>query len=209
MSAVLAHEIRNPLGSLKGHAQLLVEDLNDQAVSADRAERLVNDATRLESTVNELLAFIRSGELHHADVDVAVVMNDAIGRVPEAVATIETTLAPKQTAWVDAGRLGLAIENVLRNGAAAGSGQILVGLALHKGRLRITIEDDGPGVLDEDREAIFKPFFTTKAKGTGLGLALASRIAQAHGGHLLLVTPERLNGAAFVFDLPLRHQGDS
>jgi len=108
MSALLAHELRNPLGALKGHAQLLVEDLEDEGIDQSRAERLVYEATRLEEIVSKLLAFVRSGELEPTEVGVMRVVKDVVSRVDHAQIEIVETIG-EASAHLDVQRFSLRI----------------------------------------------------------------------------------------------------
>ncbi len=202
MSAVLAHEIRNPLGALKGHAQLLVEECTDDGRDTGRADRLVHEATRLEAIVSDLLTFIRSGDLELVAQPIAPIVRDAVARVPDAAVELEMRIAPEVSAPVDAGRFGLVLENILQNAATAGSGVVSIVVDKRDDQVEISIEDDGPGVDVEVKDRIFEPFVTTKTKGVGLGLALSARIMEAHGGTLAVVAPTILGGAAFRIRLP-------
>ncbi len=109
--------------------------------------------------------------------------------------------------FVDRDRIGQVVRNLLENAyfACTDAGQLVVRLAFDPARelIRIEVIDDGPGVEPENHEQIFAPFFTTKTKGTGLGLAVSRRYVDAHGGHLFVedVQPQ---GARFVVELPLK-----
>lgn len=201
MSALLAHELRNPLGALKGHAQLLVEDLEDEGIDQSRAERLVYEATRLEEIVSKLLAFVRSGELEPTEVGVMRVVKDVVSRVDHAQIEIVETIG-EASAHLDVQRFSLALENIVRNAIAAGSGKVFIDITSKGRAFQCRIEDDGEGISSEHRERIFEPFMTTKTKGTGLGLPLSLRIINAHGGSLEVVSAQKLKGAAFQIIIP-------
>lgn len=198
LSAVLAHEIRNPLASLKGHAQLLAERVTHDDRLAARAGRVVKDATRLEALVDDLLAFARTGRLVAREVAVMPWLHSTAAPVSPAVRVVDGG-APAQ--WsLDADRLGEAIANVLRN-ALAVSDDVEVRASTHDGALVIDVCDRGPGVAPGDAERVFEPFHTGRATGTGLGLAIARRTAGLHGG-TLTAHPREGGGARFCFVLP-------
>ncbi len=199
MSAVLAHEIRNPLASLKGHAQLLSERLTGDAKLAPRAERVVTDATRLERLVDELLAFARTGSLDLREVQPEAWARGVVASVDGDV-VVAVDHAPAR--WrLDPARLGEALANVVRNGLEAGDGGVTVRVAGARGALVIEVRDRGPGIAPGEEEAIFEPFHTRKVKGTGLGLAIARRTAALHGGTITARNhPD--GGALFRFTLP-------
>jgi two-component system sensor histidine kinase HydH len=197
MSAVLAHEIKNPLASLKGNAQLLVAMLPDGEKPHAKAARVVDEARRLEQLTQDLLAFVRTGELQRADADPTAVVRDAVGE--QAGVTIEAASAP--ATWsLDAARMREVIVNLVDNAVAAGP-PVTVTVAVAGGALTIDVSDCGPGVPEADRERIFEPFHTGKTQGTGLGLAVARRVVEAHGG-TLTVARAASGGAVFRVAVP-------
>lgn len=216
MSAVLAHEIRNPLASLKGHAQLLAEHLaaaasdrekaeRPAAAASDRekAERVVLEATRLETLTTDLLDFVRSGPLDRRPADPATLLRAAANEVDPAGFDLDLTRAPER--WpVDGPRLHQALTNLLRNAHQAspdGARRPQVSMAVAGERLIVTIRDFGSGLPQGQEDRVFDPFFTTRATGTGLGLAVARRIAELHGGELTAANHAE-GGASFTLALP-------
>ncbi len=198
MSAVLAHEIKNPLASLKGNAQLLAQMLPAGEKSRAKAERVVDEAVRLEQLTNDLLRFVRTGAIHREPIDPAKVVSDAAMSIAGDV-TVDTTSAP--ATWsLDAGRIREVVVNLVDNAVAAGAPVRATVRAAH-GKLVIEVSDHGAGVPEDDREKIFEPFFTGKALGTGLGLAVARRVVELHGGTLAVHdSPE--GGALFRAEIP-------
>jgi len=186
MSAVLAHEIRNPLASLKGHAQLLVERLPPDSAERRKANRVVDEATRLEVLTSDLLDFARSGPMDLRAVDPVALLRAAAAELPEATIAIDGTQAP--TRWLlDERRFRQAVlVNLLRNAVQASPARRppRAGVALENGSLVFTIQDFGPGLPPGPPGRIFEPFFTTRTTGTGLGLAVARRIVELHGGRI-------------------------
>jgi two-component system sensor histidine kinase HydH len=195
MSAVLAHELKNPLASMKGNAQLLLEDLPANA----KVERVVEGAVRLERRLNDLLEFARTGELRLRTAPVGEVVRGAVRGVEPAPVALD--VAPDVgDARIDPDRLRLALENVVRNAIDA-SPEVLVKARRDGRAIVVTVRDHGPGVARGDEEAIFEPFFTKKDRGTGLGLAVARRIVNLHGGQIAVSNhPE--GGALFRVTLP-------
>jgi len=202
MSAVLAHEIKNPLASLKGNAQLLAQMLAKSQPEGDKqrtkADRVVDEAVRLEQLTNDLLHFVRTGAIQRTATDPAALVREAAGSVPGEV-TIETAAAP--ATWsLDAARIREVIVNLVDNAIAAGP-PVEVVVRADQRALVIEVADHGPGVPVEDRERIFEPFFTGKVQGTGLGLAVARRVVELHGGTLSVHTSPR-GGALFRAEIP-------
>ena len=185
MSAVLGHEIRNPLTSLKGHAQLLVEKLGEDHPDHSRAERVVTEAKRLEQLTNEILLFVRSGQLEVVEVDPSAVAREAVSQVESDRITLVD--AEPGGRWpMDAGRMQQVLVNLLRNGLQASPPGLPVELSLsrHEDRLEITVRDHGAGIMVGHEQRVFEPFHTDRVHGTGLGLTIARRIIEGHGGHI-------------------------
>lgn len=196
MSAVLAHEIRNPLASLKGNAQLLASSLPAGEKPRAKAERVVDEAVRLEKLTQDLLAFVRTGELARTTVEPAALVRDAASGF-EGV-TIDDAKAP--ASWsLDGSRMREVLVNLIDNGLAAGA-PVTVRIAA-RGNLVLEVSDSGPGVKPDERDKIFEPFFTGKTRGTGLGLAIAKRVVELHGGSIR-VDDAPGGGALFRIEIP-------
>lgn len=204
MSAVLAHELRNPLASLKGHAQLLAERVERDETLRPKADRVVNEAVRLEQLLNDLLGFVGSGELRRVDTDPNDVLRAAVEATGEA--SVEARYLPAGTQWpLDAGRLQQALENVLRNAVQASpAGQRVEARVEKEGQsLVFTVKDHGPGIPAGEEERIFEPFVTGRLRGVGLGLAITRRIVELHGG-TVRARSHASGGAEFRLTVPSR-----
>jgi two-component system sensor histidine kinase HydH len=202
MSAVLAHELRNPLASLKGHAQLLQRALPPGEPQRAKADLVVNEAVRLERLSGDLLTFARSGELRTAPTDVVALVRSVCEPQPRV-----TLSAPaRESVALDGDRMRQVITNLVDNALQAGDGEVQVAIARETGALQISVRDHGPGIAAADLSRLFEPFFTTKTHGTGLGLAVALHIVQLHGGTLIADNAPG-GGARFVVRLPLRKEG--
>ncbi|MCY0995775.1 ATP-binding protein [Myxococcus sp. MISCRS1] len=204
MSAVLAHELRNPLASLKGHAQLLAERVERDEVLRPKADRIVGEAVRLEQLMNDLLNFVRSGELRRSGTDPNEVLRAAVEATGES--SVEARYLPgHEKVELDAGRFQQALENVLRNAVQVSpAGQrVEVGVAQEGPALVFTVRDHGPGIPKGDEERIFEPFVTGRLRGVGLGLAITRRIVELHGGSVSARTHAE-GGAEFRLTVPAR-----
>jgi two-component system, NtrC family, sensor histidine kinase HydH len=201
-SSVLAHEIRNPIAALKGHAQLLVEDLAEP--SRAKAQRVVDLAQRLEHLTGVLLDFVRDAPLDVQAVTPAHLVDRALPTLPKERVRVDLSGAP-ETLHVDVERLRLALRNLIQNGLQASEeGPNPVGVRIYGngGKVVIEVRDHGPGLASGGAEHMFDPFVTTKAKGTGLGLSIARRVVEQHGGTLTGETHGE-GGAVFRIVLPL------
>lgn len=202
MSAVLGHELRNPLASLKGHAQLLLEKLPPSHPGRRGAETVVSEAVRLEELSGQILEFVRTGTVHPRDSSPREVADAAIRSAGVAGVTLAADGAPAR--WVlDPLRIELVLVNLIRNARDASAGDAGINVvARTRGRnLIFDVEDRGEGLPPGDEDRAFEPFFTRRIKGTGLGLAIARRIVEGHGGELHARNrPD--GGAVFEISLP-------
>lgn len=183
MSAVLGHEIRNPLASLKGHAQLLLEKLDDAHPGRRKAELIVREAVRLEELSGHILSFARSGQVDRRPEDPVAVARAAAEEVADP--RVRVTGAAVPPVPLDRVRVEQVLVNLLRNACqASADGPVDVAVSVAGGSLVYEVRDRGPGLEPGEEARIFQPFHTTRVRGTGLGLAVASRIAEAHGGRI-------------------------
>jgi len=208
LSAALAHEIRNPLGSLKGAAQILA----DPALPAVERDRLLailgEESGRLDRVLTDFLTLARDRTVHRGRVDLAACVRETAALLaPDAAAHgVAVRVAGAEAAVVIAGDgdlLRQLLWNLARNGVEAVGEGGEVTLRVDPGaaaRVRLVVEDDGPGIAAADLERLFDPFFTTRAGGTGLGLAICDRIARDHGATLTAANRPG-GGARFVVEL--------
>ena len=201
VAAVISHQIRNPLTSMKGHAQLLAEMLTAESRERGKAERVVREALRLEHLTADLLEFVRSRQVQQTDTDPAAMMRNACAAVDNERVSFEVESAP--ALWrLDAVKLEQALINLLDNALQESEGPVEASVSAAGGdELLLTIRDHGKGIAVGEEEQIFEPFHTTRSKGTGLGLAVARGIVEAHGGSLTAATHEK-GGAVMRIRLP-------
>jgi two-component system sensor histidine kinase HydH len=185
MSSVMAHELRNPLASLKGHAQLLVEDL-DEGKLRKKAERVVAEARRIEELTTSLLDFVRDGPVERETLAVPDLVERSLHDLPREHVRVSLDGAPKTVA-LDARRVARAIHNLVHNALAASPEGREVELRIEADRddLVVRVLDHGPGLPPASEAQIFEPFVTTRVRGVGLGLPVARRVAEQHGGSVL------------------------
>jgi signal transduction histidine kinase len=218
-AAQLSHEVRNPLTSMKLDLQGMQRQVRagvlDQS-TGPAIESALREINRLDSVVHGVLELARQAPISRRQCSV----HDAVDR---AVAAVHAQLEARNIraeqclratfAEIDGDPdllTGLFI-NLLLNGSDAQPNGGAIGI-LSSNRdvggtrwIDVTVADDGPGIADDRREDVFRPFYTSRHDGTGLGLPLAVRTAREHGGHLDIgVTPVGFTGAAFVVSLPVR-----
>jgi two-component system, sensor histidine kinase FlrB len=214
MAAQLAHQVRTPLAAAMLYASHLTADLAPQD-RADAARKLQGRLHHLEGMVGELLAFARGDQAALVPVEVASVLEDAAldlaGRLASGGRLTIRTRTPGLAVRAHRGALTGAVVNLVVNaldliGPAA---EVLVEAEAVDGpegpRALLHVADNGPGVRADLRRRVFEPFFTTRASGTGLGLAVVQSVARALGGEARLAEvacPAPHTGAHFVIDLP-------
>ena len=213
VSAGIAHEMRNPLLSICSASEMLLDSPNHDAEDTTLARVIHTEARALETVIREFLLYARPPGLRRTQVH----LNDLIQKICREAATrkafehpvlIKTDLAPDlPKVYLDEGRLSQVIWNLIQNAGDAldGVGTIWIRTrsenTKRRKRILITVEDSGGGVDPELADNIFKPFFTTKEKGLGLGLALVQQAVESHQGNIRYEqTPK---GARFTILLPL------
>jgi PAS domain S-box-containing protein len=208
MAAVVAHEVRNPLAGVKGAIQVLMSrrtaDDEELPVMRDIVARI--DA--LSELINDLMVFARPRPPRLAVVELHPIVADAITivrRDPSAHGVQIDVVGEDVSVTADGQLMRATVLNLLLNAAQAmaGQGQIVVRTSRHNGNAMLQIRDTGPGIPEDLRDQIFEPFFTTKARGGGLGLPIARRTVELHGGSLTLDCPPE-GGTVVTMTLPVR-----
>ena len=192
LAAVLAHEIRNPLGTIKGFAQLACEKTSPPDLK--NLEAILRETNRLEALVNSLLLYGRPLEatVRHTPWDGLAADLTAYARNAIGTRSIQFTADSEvPDLLTDPDLLKPALLNLIRNSVESipdgRPGEVSVhGKAERDGSFLISVEDDGPGVPESVRGKLFSPFVTTKASGTGLGLAISKKLVETLGGSLRL-----------------------
>jgi signal transduction histidine kinase len=205
MLAGIAHEVRNPLGGLELYAGLLRDALGDQPERLEEVHRIEREVGHLKTVVNEFLEFARRQPPNLEAVALGPLF-DEVRELTRASSASEITIdvPPALRVRADGGQLRRVLLNLARNAAtAARNGRVqLVARGEGDGvTVRIEVRDDGPGVPAALREQIFTPFFTTREKGTGLGLAFVREIVRDHGADVV-VRDAPGGGSVFSFELP-------
>jgi two-component system sensor histidine kinase HydH len=202
LSAVLAHEIRNPLATVKGHAQLVAERVVDDDTANRWAQVMVSHVVRLERLVHQLLDFSRTAEIRRESVNPVTLVDEAGCELDRDRIDLDTSGAP-QTWQLDPERMNQVLVNVMHNAllATPEPARVEVSVTVASSLLVITVRDRGEGIPEGEEQQIFEPFFTNRTRGTGLGLAVAKRIVELHGGSIEASNhPD--GGAVFRIALP-------
>jgi signal transduction histidine kinase len=211
LSAGLAHELRNPLGTMKTSAEMLLKNVDaDQAVAREMAGFISSEVDRTNSLVTRFLDFARPLALRLEKTDLTAVIDRAVADVQKHAPPIEVSIHKNYSPDIPAFFLdGQFVErvmyNLLLNAAQASppGGSVTVNTRRVDGTVEIGIIDRGSGIEPEHLENIFNPFFTTKATGVGLGLAIVSKIVDEHGGKVSVDSRPGV-GSTFRVFLPFR-----
>jgi len=218
MSAGLAHEIRNPLGVIKGSAEMLAQKVRDaQPLAGELAGYISSEVNRLNSLVARFLDFARPAQLELRPEAISEIVDRALesvwGEMPQSHVRVERLYASNlPDVMVDREPCERAFVNLILNAyqamdgeptASEGTLRISISPDSSNGRpgVAVTLEDTGPGVPAELREQVFNPFVTSKKGGTGLGLAIVAKIVDDHRGSIRLES-EPARGARFRVFLP-------
>lgn len=212
LTAGLAHEIKNPLASLKGTAEILSDEIAPDSPRRRMLEIHKLEIDRLAELLERFLSFARPRQLETKDVNLCGLIDRTISLIePQAArhdVAVEWRHSPEPiTVCGDANHIQQVVMNLALNAAQAsppGEKLVMTCAYVNKGRRRyglLAVDDAGQGVPDDLREQIFNPFFTTKEGGTGLGLSIAARIVDQHQG-FLEVERNAAGGASFRVLLP-------
>lgn len=184
MVAVMAHELRNPLQSAKGHAQLLAEQV-EAPRQRTKADTVVGEIVRLETLINALLDYVKLGRAAPMNVDPLALVTEVVRRGTHARVVVDGQSAPG--AWpLDRAAVERMLQNLLTNAAAQSGpeGEVRVVVREDRRELHISVHDSGPGMAPGMEELFFEPFEASRGAGTGLELALCRRVVEAHGGRI-------------------------
>ena len=214
LAAGLAHEIRNPLAGIAGVVEVMGRELPQASSSRAVLPEVQSEIQHIQAILNDLLAYARPRppEFHPGDLNATVEQAVFLARQQVRTKPIEITLEPdKKLPRIlhDPVQVQQVILNLLLNGiqAIANQGKIAVALRQEGEHAVVCIRDNGRGISRESLPKIFKPFFTTRKEGTGLGLPLAKGIVESHQGRIQ-VTSEPERGAQFEVWLPISRAKD-
>lgn len=215
IAAGVAHEIRNPLTSIKGFVQLIESEMTDEDPQRKYTGIVISETDRLNKIVHELLYYARPSDTLRSRIVINNILSDSLQLVkinagPREI-SIKTEYSDNLPAITgDPEQLKQVFLNLLMNAVQAleGKGQITVSSQATDDGIRVTVEDDGKGIEPEHLDRIFSPFFTSRSDGTGLGLAVVQKIISLHHGE---IRAENIasGGARFIISLPLAEKTES
>ena len=206
MTAVLTHEIRNALGSVKGYTQWIDEKMENSDPKKTGLSFVLKGIERIESLVRDLLIFSREENYHleFCALDRIIRRGHRIRKIFQGLLQIETQIEAGIQIFADKEKVHRVLLNGIQNALQViEDGQSLHIKAASKGKwVEIRIEDSGPGIPEEDQARLFTPFYTTKTTGTGLGLAYSKKVVEGMGGEISLFNNPEHSGAVLNIKLP-------
>jgi len=222
LAAGLAHEIKNPLGGIRGAAQLLQMEVEENRELTDYTSLIVRETDRVTGLIEELLDFANPKSLKKEQVNIHEILDSVIALQSRSEATRETKFITEYDPSIpplvgDSDKLAQVLLNIIKNGCEAmdGRGSLKVVTRVvndfmineksgsRSTMIAVDVIDSGPGISEEAQRMLFTPFYTKKRGGTGLGLAVSHRIIEGHKGYIKVESREG-EGATFSLYLPLR-----
>jgi PAS domain S-box-containing protein len=208
LAAMVAHEVKNPLAGIKGVLQVLMSRRSPADPEATVMHDVVDRIDALNELIQDLLTFSRPRPPKSQPIELRPLLNEAVALMRKDPIGEHVTIkidGPDVALTGDSAMLKAVFSNLLFNAAQAmrGTGAIHIQLARSDDQCEVSVEDTGPGIPTEIRDTVFEPFFTTKSRGGGLGLAIARRSVELHGGRVTLACPVT-GGTTMTVNLPLR-----
>ncbi len=194
MAAIVAHEVKNPLAGIGGAIQVIGSHLPSASPDRPIIQEILKRIEMLNGTIQDLLLYARPRPPKLAPVSLRGVLQDTVTLLAQDPMARETRIGisgEDPVVPADAELLKPCFLNLLLNASQAmgGKGAVDIAIATAGDRIRVTLKDDGPGIPPEVLARIFEPFFSTKHKGTGLGLPIAKRTVESHGGEIRVDCP--------------------
>ena len=213
LAAGVAHEVRNPLSSIKALATFFADQFEDGSESHEAAKVMIQEVDRLNRVITELLEFSRPTDLKRQASDVGQLISRSIQLVQQDAANKRIDIKVNTTddicsAWIDPDRLTQCLLNLYLNAIQAMEDGGTLTVACEPGEagyFTIVVSDSGSGIPGDQLDKVFDPYYTTKSKGTGLGLAIVQKIVEAHGGDTAVHSTSD-DGTVFSISIPCRHE---
>ncbi len=209
LAAGVAHEVRNPLSSIRGYATYFGSLFDSDSDNKKAANIMAEEVDRVNRVISELLEFARPMKLELQDVEIFDLVDKALRLIKYEAQTARVNIIKSVEAGIpkiaiDKDRFTQVLLNIFINSIQAmnAGGDLTVDVFTRENKLRFQISDTGDGISVEDQTNIFNPYFTTKKKGTGLGLAIAFKIVETHGG-TIKIDSSKGKGTTFVISIPL------
>jgi signal transduction histidine kinase len=209
LTAGLAHELRNPLGTIKASAEMLTKDAvkSRPEVMAEMAEYIGSEVNRMNGLITSFLNFARPLQIQPVAADLRAVLDDVVRQQTELATRREVEVTARMEGELqfafDPELLNVALSNLVQNAIQAShAGQeVEIRVEAHHESVMIFVSDRGEGIPQQNLESVFNPFFTTKPQGVGLGLPIVAKIVDEHRGRIQVFS-ESGKGTRFELTLP-------
>ena len=208
MSAGIAHEIRNPLTSIKGNLMLIKRRVDNDDDTMEMLEDNLREVNALENLVNDFMNYAKSIKIELKTGELSDIISRAVGETMPFMQQKEIVLSQDISTCVlaaDQDHLKRAFVNIIKNSidAVPIGGEIRISSTLKDGRVRVSFKDSGEGIPKDDLTQIFEPFVTSRSTGTGLGLTIVKEIIEKHKGNIKIASAEG-KGTEVTVSLPFR-----
>lgn len=212
LASGIAHEVRNPLSSIKGYAGFFGSLFEEHSENKQAAQMMVEEIDRVDRVISELLEFARPADLQLRPTQPEPLIRHSLGIVRHEARTAgiritEKIDAPLPQVFLDPDRFTQVLLNLYINAIQAmkNGGVLTVEVRVEEDAIRFAVSDTGDGIAPEDLASVFNPYYTTKKNGTGLGLAIAHKIIESHNGTLRLDSVKG-TGTTFYMSIPLENR---
>ncbi len=212
MAARVAHEVRNPLNAIIGAAHYLATEYEGAVAARKCTDLIIRQASRVNQVASDLLSMSRPQALRPTDININAVLEQALDAVcgqirGQGIEVISRLDSHVPVIHADEMQIEQAMQNIIRNAIEAmpDSGVLTVASEYKDGHVVVAIEDTGPGIPEENKKKIFRSFFTTKTRGTGLGLTIVQNVLKNHGGDIR-IEQSKTGGARVLVRLPVRKE---
>jgi two-component system sensor histidine kinase HydH len=209
LAAGIAHEVRNPLSSIRGYATFFGSLFDNGSENKKAANIMAEEVDRVSRVISELLEFARPVNLKLEKTDIVVFVNNSLRLIKYEAETANVNILKNigsalPNVEIDHDRFSQVLLNLYINAIQAmeKGGDLTIRVGAQKEDLVFEISDTGQGISPEDQANIFNPYFTTKKKGTGLGLAIVYKIIESHCGSINIVSSKN-RGTTFVISIPI------
>ena len=209
ISAGIVHEFRNPMSVIAGYCRLLLKELRENDERREIVQGILREIEEMNCIMEELLKFTKSEPVNKTNIDLTKIVNDVVHSFNERERIFFSYKEPLIVKG-DEILLRQAIRNLIQNACDAGD-KVWVDIEkvrsegkIHENSVCISIRDNGKGIPEGDLNRIFMPFYSTKQKGTGIGLALVQKIALGHNGKVTVESKEGI-GSTFKLFLPIEN----
>ncbi|MCP3941398.1 MAG: PAS domain-containing protein [Desulfobacteraceae bacterium] len=209
LAAGIAHEVRNPLSSIRGYATFFETLFDNDSENKKAANIMVGEVDRVNRVISELLEFARPANLKLEKTDIIKFINNSLRLIKYEAQTANVNILKiidknLPDIKIDHDRFTQILLNLYINAIQAmkNGGDLTIGVSTKEGRMIFDISDTGEGICPEDQANIFNPYFTTKKMGTGLGLAIVYKIIQSHDGTINMIST-KAKGTTFMISIPI------